>query len=478
MTVQTEIVNLTTATTSLLNEVITKKAVLDAAEGKATDALNATNINVAAAKASEVASKTSENNAKTQADRAKTEADRASQISGLSTVAEAIGMAALPLPDVWAPLSDSLRLITGYGRDVLVGSDVVARMVNFSRNSTATYIGKDGQLKTAAANEPRFEKEGLLIEGPSTNLVIRSADMTQSPWGGNTAGTGVLPIVTGNYAVAPDGSQSATRLILNKGAGTTAADAASMICPLNTTVGSTYTVSVWLKSTDGVSQPKVSLSFNGAASANITVTGEWRRYQTTIPSATDASRFPRLQLRGGVGTSDSADLLVWGWQQEALPFASSYIPTAGAAATRAMDKPWIPVKMNEATKVQTCAIEINIPLVNISAYRWILQGSYVSLSMTDSGHIRGWDFAATVGADPTRAGRSVIAQRITDASRSVFNNGVGFTVSNTGVVGGYFPYNTSDLAIGGHLTYALYGHVRNLRIWHRDLSDTQIKAIA
>ena len=49
--------------------------------------------------------------AKSQADRAKAEADRASQISGLETVADAIGIAALPLPDVWAPLSDSLRLL-------------------------------------------------------------------------------------------------------------------------------------------------------------------------------------------------------------------------------------------------------------------------------------------------------------------------------------------------------------------------------
>ncbi|MCV3281819.1 phage head spike fiber domain-containing protein [Aeromonas caviae] len=411
-----------------------------------------------------------------QAARAKTEADKAASSAALA--GDIVAASALPLPDVWAPLSDNLRMITGYGRDVLVGSDVVARMVNFSRSSTATYIGKDGQLKTAAVNEPRFEKEGLLIEGQSTNLVIRSADMTQSPWSGNNAGTGVLPIVTGNYAVAPDGSQSATRLILNKGAGTTGVDSATMSCPLNTTVGSTYTLSVWLKSTDGVSQPKVSLSFNGESLAVITVTGEWRRYQITTPSATDANRFPRLQLRGGTGTSDTADILVWGWQQEALPIASSYIPTNGAAVTRAMDKPLIPVKMNEATKVQTCAIELNIPIVNMSAYRWILQGSYVSLSMANSGHIRGWDFAATVVAGPARAGRSVIAQRITDASRSVFNNGVGFTVSNTGDLGGYFPYDASVLAIGWHINFALYGHVRNLRIWHRDLGDTQIKAIA
>ena len=90
MSVQTEIANLTAATTSLLNEVTTKKEVLDAAEANASAALDATKVSEAAAKASEIAAKTSENNAKTQADRAKTEADRASQISGLDTVDNAI----------------------------------------------------------------------------------------------------------------------------------------------------------------------------------------------------------------------------------------------------------------------------------------------------------------------------------------------------------------------------------------------------
>ncbi|MDY7841863.1 hypothetical protein UXA24_12880 [Aeromonas caviae] len=130
-----------------------------------------------------------------QAARAKTEADKAAASAALA--GDIVAASALPLPDVWAPLSDSLRLITGYGRDVLVGSDVVARMVNFSRSTTATYIGKDGLLKTAAANEPRFEKEGLLIEGQSTNLV---------PW--SSGYNGETPAWTAfNYSMSkrPDG---------------------------------------------------------------------------------------------------------------------------------------------------------------------------------------------------------------------------------------------------------------------------------
>jgi hypothetical protein len=414
-----------------------------------------------------------------QAARAKTEADKAAASAALA--GDIVAASALPLPDVWAPLSDSLRLITGNGRDVLVGSDVVARMVNFSRNSTATYIGKDGLLKTAAANEPRFEKEGLLIEGQSTNLVIRSADMTQWPWVGTNTGTGVLPIVTGNYAVAPDGSQSATRLILNKGAGTTGADDSTMRCLLNTTVGSTYTLSVWLKSTDGVSQQKVSLSFNGDSPTSITVTGEWRRHQITMLSATDTNRTPRLQLRGGFATADTADILVWGWQQENLPFASSYIPTNGAAVTRAGDIVTIPWAMNINPSAVTVAM--NYDLLGLGAFnqRIIEYSESVNpiymVQMTPSGVLQSFAAAAplSISAAPYSA-RSTFAAATAPSRHAVKVSGRDVVSYITEGAARYRP--SIPIGSGSVGQDPMFGHLRNLRIWHRTLTDDQLKAVA
>lgn len=414
-----------------------------------------------------------------QAARAKTEADKAAASAALA--GDIVAASALPLPDVWAPLSDSLRLITGYGRDVLVGSDVVARMVNFSRSTTATYIGKDGQLKAAAANEPRFEKEGLLVEGQSTNLVIRSADMTQWPWSGANAGTGVLPIVTGNYAVAPDGSQSATRLILNKGAGTTGADESTMRCSLNTTVGSTYTLSVWLKSTDGVSQQKVSLSFNGDAPASITVTGEWRRHQITTLSAIDTNRTPRLQLRGGFATADTADILVWGWQQENLPFASSYIPTNGAAVTRAADVCWIPNALNVTPDYGdiTIAMEVRRNLaIPSSVFPRAIHISDRQFVVADSARImaRGGGVEQVNISTAAPGTRERIAATIKGSTIACFLNGTKATLPQTPIL----PVsNGTSCFIGSRNGLdGLFGHVRNVRIWLRTLSDEQIKAAA
>lgn len=108
-----------------------------------------------------------------------------------------------PLPDVWIPFNDSLDMITGYSpgyKKVKIGDNVVQvasdKQVNFSRASTATYINKSGELKTAEINEPRFEKEGLLIEGQRTNYMLNSA--TPASWG-KSANMNVAEVGTDSF---------------------------------------------------------------------------------------------------------------------------------------------------------------------------------------------------------------------------------------------------------------------------------------
>ncbi len=401
--------------------------------------------------------------AKVEADRAKTEADRA--FTEADRAAGIVAAAALPLPDVWAPLSDSLRLITGYGRDVLVGSDVVARMVNFSRSSTATYIGKDGLLKTAAVNEPRFEKEGLLVEGQSTNLIPTS----NFPQG---LGGWIAPNMTGNtysYGLAPDGSNNALKASFS-GDGLNQTISALV-------VGTSYTFSFYAKN-ETATPVIVSVKLGSGGNAeNITIPANsaWARYSSTRTfNAGD-------QVLRWYFTTRNVEVWLWGDQLEALPFASSYIPTNGAAVTRAHDVVTIPWALNVRPSNLTVALNYDVLGIGLTNQRlieyaaptiprYLMQvtqvGDFETYCATQALKVVGPSIGpgslAVASTSPTRHALKLTGKAIATATPS-------------GPVGA-----TSDIRIGSGQAGAspTYGHIRNLRIWHSTLTDDQLKAVA
>ena len=88
----------------------------------------------------------------------------------------------VPLPDVWLPLNDSLRMITGFGsQEVIVGNndtvlDIDNLYAKFARNdNVATVINKNNILTPSALNKPRFDARGILLEDTSANLFTYSA---------------------------------------------------------------------------------------------------------------------------------------------------------------------------------------------------------------------------------------------------------------------------------------------------------------
>lgn len=395
----------------------------------------------------------------------------ASQITGLETVADAIGIAALPLPDVWAPLSDSLRLITGYGRDVLVGSDVVARMVNFSRNSTATYIGKDGVLKTAAANEPRFEKEGLLIEGQSTNLVPWSEDTAR--WSKNNSPT--IERMSGVYTkVTPSGPASGIYL-----------------GGLSLTPGLTYTFSFWGYA-DAAASVRIGFGNEPSGAALVSsLTTTPTRYTKTFVATLSGDA---LIAYGGYGVR--TPFYVGAVQVEELPLASSYIPTNGAAVTRAPDTCWLLSQQNLVPVVGgpdgaplTIACEVNalpgtaggsetrtVVDIGIGSSAISLDSSGVNLLV----RVCNGPFVIT----PLVGGKALGLVRQSEVVACSNKNVIAKTASTTTVLVpttrplriGY--WSAPDSGVGDANIRNLWGHVRNLRIWRRNLTDDQIKVVA
>lgn len=167
-----------------------------------------------------------------------------------------------------------------------------------------------------------------------TNYLKRSHEIGASPWSQTNGGTGSAVVYTQNYATAPDGSTTATRIQANRGAGNTGSDYSVATQPnILTGDGTTArTESIWLKSNTGAPQ-KVYFGANGSGSV-VDVTTTWQRFTRTYTPAN------ALAVRLDVGSfgnypagTNSVDVLVWGGQYEDGSAATSNITTGAAAVT-------------------------------------------------------------------------------------------------------------------------------------------------
>ena len=241
----------------------------------------------------------------------------------------AIGNINSPLLDL--PLQNSLAMNKGVGS------------VTFSRSTTATYIDRYGILKTAAVDEPRFEKDGLLIEGSSTNLLTYGDEFDNAAWLKARCSISI------NSTTAPDGTTTADKLI-------DTADNNTHILYRDVTVPvGTSTMSIYVKSaehtkcqvraynsTDGYTTANVDIALGITDSGDIAALGDgW--YRVSLPKTTTVTTFSfRIYIVDSNGNNVYAGngtdgIYIWGSQLEALPFASSYIPTTTSAVTRGGD---------------------------------------------------------------------------------------------------------------------------------------------
>jgi hypothetical protein len=230
-------------------------------------------------------------------------------------------------------------------------------VITFSRNSTATYFGSDGLLKTAGVNTPRFEfdpvtkaNNGFLAEEARTNFLTYSEQFDNAAW----AKAGSI-LVTPNATVAPDGTVSADKIITLTGVATASSSVVQTVAKAATP--NTYTASVYAKAGEmdiirlfmygantttarclanynlstGVTSAlnQGSDGFNNATVSMTAVGGGW--YRCTMTATTDSAttvgvRFYSMHTTIVTGDSVSG-MYVWGAQLEAGLFATSYIPS-------------------------------------------------------------------------------------------------------------------------------------------------------
>lgn len=212
------------------------------------------------------------------------------------------------------PLSISLDYAIGSG------SIIFSRAQN-TINGT-TYITRNNEVRYANNDEPRFEKEGLLLEGTSTNLQIESNRFDN--WSGD--------VITINSIIAPDNNLTASSVAFTN---TNKVYIDNIANVLDTKY---VTYSVWLKGSIGgeIIEIRLSDSITNTSNATqtITLTKYWKRYSVTgVQAKIGGQDGYRIQVIGNNGDT----VHIWGVQVEEGKLMTSLIPTYGAATQRNKD---------------------------------------------------------------------------------------------------------------------------------------------
>lgn len=193
----------------------------------------------------------------------------------------------------------------------------------------------NGDLVTCSSNQPSISYRpngtgplGYVYEPARTNTTLRSQEIDDVAYGSNNSGAS-NPVITADYAVAPDGTTTADRLQFPATTGSNYSQRFQVNgCPATTQVlsmfikGTSGSGTLDLYSTDGC----VQCSFNSST---------WTRCSTTTSTGATPAFGNVGAAACGAGSRSAADVLIWGFQCEAGGALSSYIATAGATVTRA-----------------------------------------------------------------------------------------------------------------------------------------------
>ncbi|WP_333602746.1 phage head spike fiber domain-containing protein [Atlantibacter hermannii] len=434
-----------------------------------------------AAKASETAAKSSETSASASASSAAQSAAEAAS-SAAST-----GYVAPPFPDVWAPLSDDLKMIAGY--------PVNTKMISFSRASTATYIDKSGVLQTAVVNEPRFEKEGLLIEGQATNYFLYSNN--PSNW------VGIDPTL--NKTFGPMGSTQALTGSFVVGVAKFGAQI-HQSAPLNLTVGQSITISCRVKGTVGMLRIRIAKAgaFYTAADVNL-ATGQvstnasfpmqsqtllesdgFYNVISTLDITSDDIYVAQLNLRessSDINMAVGAGMDLQMPQIEIGKIKTSFIITDSSSVTRASDIAQIDTVNGGFDNVTIACTVTRLwqstsppnTAPRIFSTRGSVAGSAWDAAFNTAGAVNSFGGQTNAGALVSGFVDGQVFTSIKTPAGLTTMTPAGKTpgsqTTSPGFVSPLYLGNTKEL------NRPLFGHIRNLRIWHSVLSDIQIKGL-
>lgn len=457
---------------------------------------------------------TSATAAKNDADRAKTEADRAESAANNAPEIQ-------PLPDVWIPFNDSLDMITGFSpsyKKIVIGDDEITmpgdKVVKFKRASKATYINKSGVLTEAAIDEPRFERDGLLIEGQRTNYMLNSEN--PASWGRSSnmdvpeTGKDSFGFTYGKF-VCNDSliGQSTTlnmAVVSTSGAVDVSGDNKCVTTSCRFKTDLELLLRIRFEAFDGSASSNLGYAIVNTRSLLVEITGVaadrltarvnkdeatgWIFVEATIQASKETYITSAIQYapkKGGV--VESGDYIYLATPQvEDGSCVSSFIISGTTAATRASDMVTVPIKNNLYNLPFTvlCEVHKNWYKTPNAAPRVFDTGGHQTGAAIILGFGRSTDYDGfpycNIGGANRRVNENALLEKMvmgmrvkSDQSTCSVSNG---RISSETKATWSYIQNTAIIRIGGQTTAGLrhlFGHVRNFRIWFKELTDRQLK---
>lgn len=258
------------------------------------------------------------------------------QTGGIST---GVGWTVTSLPNGWFKMTYTRSSGISIGDTISIYAGATGSLTP----PAASWLVAFPQLEPGTQSSSYIPTAGSAVFAPRvdsfaagrTNMVLWS-QYGAGNWGFGNTGTASAPVITNNYATAPDGTNTAVRVQLNKGAGTTLTDFAQVNPGLSGTLvnGTNYVMSWYVKATDVTQIGKI-VAYRGAAGSTVTLvtlTGSWQRV-SAVEVGNSVVTTTGIMLRGTTGSSDIADFLVWGVQLEAGVIPTDYIATTWVPGT-------------------------------------------------------------------------------------------------------------------------------------------------
>ena len=391
----------------------------------------------------------------------------------------------------------------------------------FTRASTATFIGSNGLIQSAAINAARFDHDpvtlackGLLIEESRTNLCLQSNAFSTSPWGNINTVCAITQNETGVDGIANSAWTFTDDSVLNsEGRFITATLTSGVACSYSifvkktTGTPSTYPA-IWLarsgtfggcviNTTAGTATPITAFGAGTIISTTASVVdfgNFWRVTSFVTPTATGSWEISISPSGNGTGTgvidgTTTGSAVFWGAQVETGSFPTSYIPTTTASLARSADVCnitagafsgfWNQSEGTLLSQTQKASTNANAFIISASdgsfnnetdlRYNSVSQVAAL-INVSNISQLSGLQANITSGA----AVKSSIAYKLNDCAYVA--NGASPILDTSALIPTLDRLTIGNVAVAGNNFY-LNGHITSFRYFRKRLSNAKLQTL-